>query len=329
MSRFRLHMGSLTILFALGAALAQADTGVPRLVVDEPHFDFGQQQNNQTIEHTFVIRNEGDATLDITNVRSSCGCTVGNVSTRSVPPGGTSEITGLYNLRGRRGTQRSVLTVESNDPANPRAALTMGGVALQELAVRPDRVFFGQVNSGETTTREIEVFGLVDKPFEITAMRFDSEHFAARIREPSAPHHYVVDVDVRAPQQAGMIQDILQVHTTHPQFPVLHVAVNAQVAGALTYAPNNISLLAGHATPVTRYIVIRPGAVRDFEITEVVPPQDDIRVQVLNLPNQGYRIQLTNLLPSEELAGKSVRIHTSVESMSVINIPIEIIEAAR
>ncbi len=318
-----------TIAMCAAALAAQAGTPAPKLVVDEPQFNFGEQHNEQTIEHTFVLRNEGDATLEITNIRSSCGCTVGHVSTRSIPPGGTSEISGRYNLRGRQGNQRSVLTVETNDPKAPRTQLTMAGVAVQELQIRPNRVFFGQVYSGQQSTRQIELIGLPHTPFEISRIEIDSEHLSTKVLDTDAAHRFQVDITVDAPTTPGMIDEVVRIHTTHPKFPVIQVPVNADVAGALSFAPSKISLLAGHDTPVTRYIVVRSGAVQEFEITEIVPPSDDIRVQVLHMPNQGYRIQLTNLLPSDELAGQSVRIHTNVEGMAVIDIPFEIIETTR
>ncbi len=313
--------------FLLGAGMAVADA--PRIVVDEPHFKFGEQHNEQTIDHTFVIRNEGDATLNIENIRSSCGCTVGNISSRNVPPGGTSEITGRFNLRGRRGTQRSVLTLETNDPESPRTQLTMSGVAVQEFQIRPNRVFFGQIHSGQQSVHQIEIVSLPDKPFEITDIELETEHFTATPLEPKTPYRHRVDIEVRAPQEPGMIDDMVKIHTSHPKHPVLHVPVNAQVAGALTYAPNRISLMAGHETPVTRYVVVRPGSVEEFEITEIESPSETIGTQILHMPNQGYRIQLTNLIPSDELAEQSLKIHTDVEGMSVIDIPFAIIEASR
>lgn len=314
------------MLMAMSLASAQTETPVPRIVVDEPHFKFGEQHNNQTIDHAFVIRNEGDATLEITNIRSTCGCTVGEVTSRSIPPGGTSKISGRYNLRGRRGTQRSVLTVETNDPNNPRTQLIMSGTALQELEVQPNRVFFGQVNGGQKESRQIQLIGQPNQPFEIRGIENESEHITVTARETGSSHKFHLDIALQAPRQPGTVDDFIRITTTLPSFPKVQVPVNARVAGVLTYAPNRISLLAGHQTPVTRYIVVRPGTQQQFRVTEVVPPSEDINVQVLSMPNQGYRIQLTNLLPSDDLIGRSVQIHTDVEGMKIIDIPVEIIE---
>ena len=297
----------------------------PRIVVDEPAFDFGEQANTQVIEHTFVVRNEGDLTLEIQNIRSSCGCTVGNISSRSVEPGGTSEITAAFNLRGRQGNQRSVLTLETNDPAQPRTQLTMGGVALQDMQIRPRQLFFGQVYAGHGSSREIELIGMPDQPFEITDIINSSAHFQVEPAIQRAPHSYVIPVSVKPPAEEGTVQTMLEIRTTHPNHRTVHVPLNAQVAGPIAVAPRAITLMGGSDAPVTRYVVLRPGAIEAFEVTQVVAPSDDIRVQVLVMPNQGYRIQLSNVRASE-VANTSLRIETNVEGMPYVEVPFEIID---
>jgi hypothetical protein len=53
-------------------ALAQAaeSTGQPKVVVDNPEYDWGSAYAGKTIVHNFVIRNEGDAPLEIKGVRA-------------------------------------------------------------------------------------------------------------------------------------------------------------------------------------------------------------------------------------------------------------------
>lgn len=71
--------------------LSWAGTGpvvaTPSIRSPQPSFDFGEADNRRTIEHTFVLHNEGTSTLEISRVRSSCGCTLGDLSAASIPPG--------------------------------------------------------------------------------------------------------------------------------------------------------------------------------------------------------------------------------------------------
>lgn len=300
--------------------------GTPRIVVDEPEFHFGEQANNQRIDHTFVVRNEGDSKLLITNIRSSCGCTVGNVTSREIDPGETSEITASYNLRGRRGRQRSVLTIESNDPDQRQTRLTMSGYALQEMTVRPTTVVFGQVPVGSRSQRQVELTGVSDLPFQVERVEIQGDGFDVIDQEEIAPHHHRLSIETVPDGESGHRRATLVVHTSHPRVPVVQVPLNADWAGALSVAPAAITLMAGSDRPVTRFIVVRPAAVTDFEITEVIVPSDSIETAVLSLPNQSYRIQLRNVVASDELNGQSVRIRTNVDDLDDLEVPFTLID---
>lgn len=61
---------------------------------------------------TFEFKNTGDAPLIITNVKSTCGCTVPTKPTAPVLPGKTDKIEVKYNMN--PGAIRKTITVESN-----------------------------------------------------------------------------------------------------------------------------------------------------------------------------------------------------------------------
>ncbi|TNF72802.1 MAG: DUF1573 domain-containing protein, partial [Acidobacteria bacterium] len=59
-----------------GLTADRADAAEPRAVVPETIKDFGTVQRGDRLAHRFVIRNDGDAILEITEVKPACGCTV-------------------------------------------------------------------------------------------------------------------------------------------------------------------------------------------------------------------------------------------------------------
>lgn len=60
----------------------------------------------------FIFTNTGNAPLIITNVLSTCGCTVPTKPTEPIMPGKTGKITVKYNMA--PGPIRKTITVESN-----------------------------------------------------------------------------------------------------------------------------------------------------------------------------------------------------------------------
>ncbi len=70
-----------------------------------------EQYSDGTKVFTFI--NEGDAPLTITNVKTSCGCTVPSYSKTPILPGETGEINIKYDTK-RLGNFTKTITVMSN-----------------------------------------------------------------------------------------------------------------------------------------------------------------------------------------------------------------------
>ncbi len=61
-----LFASTLPVFCSMGQAQSK---GVPELVLEETVHDFGQVKQGDVLEHSFVIRNQGTAPLQIKNVR--------------------------------------------------------------------------------------------------------------------------------------------------------------------------------------------------------------------------------------------------------------------
>ncbi len=83
---------------------------------------------------TFEFKNTGDAPLIISNVQSTCGCTVPTKPTESIMPGMTGKIDVKYNMN--PGPIRKTITVESNaiNVEGGKIALKIKG----EVIVKPE-----------------------------------------------------------------------------------------------------------------------------------------------------------------------------------------------
>jgi hypothetical protein len=83
---------------------------------------------------TFIFKNTGDAPLIITNVQSTCGCTVPTKPTEPILPGMTDKIDVKYNMN--PGPIRKTITVESNavNVEGGKIALKIKG----EVIVKPE-----------------------------------------------------------------------------------------------------------------------------------------------------------------------------------------------
>jgi hypothetical protein len=326
----------MKVWFVVTAALVLVTTGTvraqeneepirgPRIACAEPVFDFGDADNSTSVSHTFVIRNDGDTTLEITNIRAACGCTVANVSTRSIPPGGTSELTANLNLRGRNGRQSKGITITSNDPQNPNLVVTMVGNATTAVSLSTERIMFGQLNAGQEISMPLEIRTANNVTMNITGIETGSD--AITIQQETGDDGVTrLQVAMKTPAQPGAFNSNIKIMTDHPARPVIEVPVLANILGQIVYAPQEIALPASAGDgSLTRYVVIRPGSGGAFEVTGVELPAPAMSHQILPFGSQGYRIQIDNIIPDASLQGTAIRITTTAAVNPVIEIPLRV-----
>ncbi len=113
----------------------KAEKGVPVLVFAENEFDFGDITQGDQVTHVFKFRNEGMVPLLISNVQTTCGCTVPEWPKTPIPPGVESEIKATFNSAGKMGRQNKVITINSN-ASEPVTRVTLKTNVLAKDAVQ-------------------------------------------------------------------------------------------------------------------------------------------------------------------------------------------------
>ena len=81
---------------------------------DKEEHDFGSLLQGEVVSYSFHFTNIGNMPLIISEVGSSCGCTVGDYPREPIAPGKTGDIKVTYNSAGHHGFQSRILTVMSN-----------------------------------------------------------------------------------------------------------------------------------------------------------------------------------------------------------------------
>jgi hypothetical protein len=118
-------------------ALASGQTGAKIEFKDKDNtIDYGtvNKEDDNGIR-VFEFTNTGDAPLIITNVQSSCGCTVPSKPTEPIAPGMTGKIEVKYNMH--TGPIRKTITVESNavNVEEGRVALKIKGEVVEKPVI--------------------------------------------------------------------------------------------------------------------------------------------------------------------------------------------------
>ena len=116
----------ITILFVgLISFAANAQEKVAKIEFKETTIDYGVIEKGADGVRVFEFTNTGDAPLIITDVKSSCGCTVPKKPEGPIAPGKTGEISVKYDTN-RVNPIRKTITVLSNADT-PTVALKIKG----------------------------------------------------------------------------------------------------------------------------------------------------------------------------------------------------------
>lgn len=319
-----LFIKKFSVLLLLTGVVATA-APAPRLVCEEPAFDFGTRDNSETVTHDFILKNEGDLSIEILGTRTSCGCTVASLPNDIIPPGESMALTARLNLQGRQGPQLKTITVQSNDPVSPNLTLKVSGTSLADLEIRPPRVYLQNVSATEPAFGVAEIISN-RRTLNLGEIECSLEHIRARVETVVPGKHFKVHMETVPPVPTGRFAGTIRIHSDHPQHPLISVGVMGSVVGPVAFAPEKILLSAKNQRPVTRYVAVRPGSFKTLQIQSVEIPDPSIKVRVFALArNQGFRLQLANVVAKPELHGQALRILTNVPEMPELRIPFEII----
>src|SRR5699024_12878593 len=113
------------VVFGLLSLVSYAQA---EMTFEESTIDYGTIKKGSDGLRVFKFTNTGDEPLVISNVRSTCGCTVPKRPTEPILPGDTGEIEVKYNTRLIGPSRRTVTvyctTVQEVTPLNIRGQLT-------------------------------------------------------------------------------------------------------------------------------------------------------------------------------------------------------------
>lgn len=121
------------VAFALISSIGFAQNG-PKIEFEakDNTIDYGKVNKNDNGSRDFIFTNTGNAPLIISNVLSTCGCTVPTKPEEPILPGKKGKITVKYNMA--LGPIRKTLTVESNavNYEGGRVALKIKGEVISD-----------------------------------------------------------------------------------------------------------------------------------------------------------------------------------------------------
>jgi hypothetical protein len=233
----------------------QISAAGPRIQFAEPVFDFGKVKAGQIVTHEYLFTNTGNSALEISDVKSSCGCTAVTNWDRSIEPGKTGTLHILFNTGGMAGPVRKTLWVISNDPNEPAALLEFTATVWKWIDAIPTLATFTFGPDFQTNeTRVIRLVNNADEPVTLSAPVCTNRSFKTELKTIKEGKEFELQITVVPPLGPGSVVAPITIASSSSKMPEITVNAYAVVQAALTVTPPRILL----STPLeeTKKVVV-------------------------------------------------------------------------
>lgn len=203
--------------------------------IDVQPLDIGVVAPGTVTTQLLPVRNSGNADLDITNVGTSCGCTVPREFPRHLPAGATVLIP--LSVTAPRGKQPLSVTVnlETKNARRQIYKAALSGEVSAEVAVSPGRIDLGSVDAG-TRSREV-----LAAEFERDGIGPNSVISTAAYLHPSIRNadgkRASVDLSIDPAAPRGEFHEYLMIRNNSGAVPYIVVPIAGQIARGIRFAP--------------------------------------------------------------------------------------------
>ncbi|QSE96774.1 DUF1573 domain-containing protein [Fulvivirga lutea] len=237
-------IGVLLLWFLAGNLFAQQ---VEQIKFLEMSHDFGVvKEEDGPIIHEFKFTNNSSDSIQILNVKASCGCTTPAWSREPVAPGETGFIQAQYNPRNRPGRFNKSLTVTTSlrqpirlyisgevtpRPRTPEENYPkeIGALRFKTSSVNIGKVYVNR----EQVERKFEVYNQSDKPVKILEKINKPKHiemaFESNVIPPKSITNMVITYNAGLKDDLGFMNDQVEFFTDEKENASKPITVYATI----------------------------------------------------------------------------------------------------
>ena len=195
------------------AVLVWAASAQAQLAWEKTEIELRPKPGDADAVAQFKYTNKTDKPIRITNVKSSCGCTVPALKKNEVAPGESGEITATFNIGGRTGTQVKTVRVDTDDPTQPSVNLVLKAVIPEAVQVQPTFVWWQTGEEGKPKTITVRA----GKEVQMTNIDVTSSNpeFTTTVEKGKAPGEFFIHVQPK--DTSRLLSATLTIKSDYPQ----------------------------------------------------------------------------------------------------------------
>jgi hypothetical protein len=318
-----------------------AKDAAPRLTIIEPVKDYGTIPKGEKLDWSFVVKNTGDADLQITAAKPGCGCTVADFD-KVIKPGETGKVTAHVDTTAFAGPIAKTVTLETNDLTTPTAQLTIHAIVKPYVEAFPAGFVRFNLLQGETDAQVVTLYSEEDEPFQVTNIEVPGDWVKATFEKAAegdkAPNvgrpgqdQYRVKITVGGPDaKLGPLADKVHIITNSKHQPDYFISISGVIRPPFRIEPTVLNF--GEVSPsdvaATRMVMLHSNNLRAPESFVVFKAESSVPTVVTSVKagaNKGefeVTLQIAKDAKPGDIDG-TVKIFTNDAVNPVVTVPMK------
>jgi hypothetical protein len=327
---------------ATATSKEKAADKAPHLTVVEPVKDFGTVPKGEKLDWSFLVKNTGNADLEIIAARPSCGCTVADFD-KIIKPGQTGKVTAHVDTTNFAGPIAKAVTLDTNDPSTPSAQVTIHAIVKPYVEAHPAGFVRFNMLQGDTDVQTVTLYSEETEPFEILKVevpqpwikvdykKIEDQSLAVPAVGRTGQNQYRVNITAGGPDaKVGPLAEKVHVVTNSKHSPDFWISVSGVIRPTFRMEPLGVNF--GEVAPTdsaaTRSVVLRSNnlkAPETFVVNKVESSVPGVTAAVKPTQNKGEFEVTVQVAPNAKLGevDGNVTIYTNDKVNPVVTVPIK------
>ncbi len=162
--------------------------------------DLAPGPKDKSVEARFAFVNEGQTTVTIEAVKSSCGCTTAALDKMVYAPGEKGDVRARFDIGQRRGLQMKTISVKIRDEPAP-TILTLAVALAEPMRLKPALVVWenGEANKAKTMTLD----ALPGQPIRAVKVTSSDPRMHATVETGRDGESFTINIAPESTETAG------------------------------------------------------------------------------------------------------------------------------
>jgi hypothetical protein len=315
----------------LGPGILRAE-----LRFDRPTIEVGEVRTGQPLAQRFAFVNEGPEAVEITDVRTSCGCLKSRFEQRAYQPGQSGTVVvEVHTLSQAPGPHTWTARVQYRQgSAHAEALLQVRARVVAEISVQPAAL---TIVADSAVNHDICISDTRRDSLAVRAVHSSSPRLTARLTNAgqNEPHQksWSVRISVSDDFPPGRHEEAVVIYTDDPGYRELRVPITImkRQPQRLAALPNQVTWTAAPDSPLPAQLVrVRDRDNQAVLIDRIVADNPAITCRWAPGPETMATVKI--LVDSRLLSGGAMRsaihVHVGKPVREVLTIPVEAVTAA-